>query len=1055
LDELGELAELPLLPTMAQPARVELTPKVASEQTLLSLVMAHVPPDAATEETAGETSEGVVDLEKHQSLLAELQPMGAEATVLLGGALVVRVQPMGNAQDQAAQAARMALLVAERWPDARIAVVTGRGRLSQGLVTGEAIDRAWRLLTHTPSLEASTGATPRTRIFVDDVSAGLLDGRFELQRCSNEGFSLGAERVETDTERLLLGLPTPCVGRERELSMLESVLGECRDESVARAVLVLAPAGMGKSRLRHEFLRRVEGRGKPLLKLQGRGDPMKVKASYGLLGDALRGLCGVTPRLSLPEQQEALLTFVSSAVPASDARDTTEFLGELCGVPFSDADSPRLRAARQDPYIMSDQVERAWLHWLRAVATIQPILLVLEDLHWADALTVKLVQAALQYLSEYPLMVLALARPEVQHLYPNLWAGLPVQLPLNPLPKKASERLVRQILGSNEDPVEVGRIIDQAAGNPLFLEELIRAVAEHQGGSAPGTVMAILQARIGRLSPSARRTLRAASVYGQSFTEAGVRRLLSLTGHTELLRGELDELLREELIELPRERRGVAGPDFMFHHGLMRDAAYGLLSPEELVAWHASAGQYLESVGSQSPVQLAEHFLIGNDRMRAASYFLRAAEQASEAGDLETSLACIEQGLACGAEGKARGELLALRIAAWLYKERFAETLHDSPETLALLEQGSVAWCRVFTALFPAAVFLEGKQLQALMETFLTTNPHADARATYVHGTAMLSVMCGIMGQRAACLRARLRAKELCPQLDRNDHNALGVVHGSDANWFEQINKLPYTNLMENLRASAKLQAAGNRHALGAFGVYVGKAWFDLGKRERALRELRLNLQLSETLQAATPLTYSRTYLARVLATSADPQDLAEAEQCARLVLAGRNASMLGLAHGVLAQISFARQELSQADTEARAACAALQYFPTYRSDIMALHSQILRAQGQTQAALQICEAALEEYRSLDLEPYGLLSIYAELAECKHTLGDSAGAQSAVAAALPILEQRTVDITDLTLVGDYLHKVTENAQLLQRAQDWHLALPTLLAELATTASHRN
>ena len=159
---------------------------------------------------------------------------------------------------------------------------------------------------------------------------------------------------------------------------------------------------------------------------------------------------------------------------------------------------------------MSEQVERAWLDGLQFLHTEEPLLLILEDLHFGDALTVKLVEIALRRLKNQGLMVLALARPELQDLYPNLWTGLIQQVPLNPLTRKASERLVQQILGPEVAPDQVTRIVEQSAGNPLFLEELIRAAAERKVGGLPETVAAIIQVRIGRL-PSAVRTEQSAS----------------------------------------------------------------------------------------------------------------------------------------------------------------------------------------------------------------------------------------------------------------------------------------------------------------------------------------------------------------------------------------------------------------------------------------------------------------------------------------------------------------------------------------------------------------
>ncbi len=199
-------------------------------------------------------------------------------------------------------------------------------------------------------------------------------------------------------------------------------------------------------------------------------------------------------------------------------------------------------------------------------------------------------------------MVLALARPEVQDLHPNLWAGFVHPLPLHSLSKKAGERLVLQVLGPDTAPEQATQLVERSAGNPLFLEELIRSAAEGKAEALPETVAAMIQARIGRLSPGTRRALRAASVLGETFIESGVCRLLAATPGPgpgpaeEPIQSALAELVRAEIIEKGAERRSAIEPQYRFRHALVRDAAYGLVSQEERATWQAAAGELLPVV---------------------------------------------------------------------------------------------------------------------------------------------------------------------------------------------------------------------------------------------------------------------------------------------------------------------------------------------------------------------------------------------------------------------------------------------------------------------------
>src|SRR5262249_33632869 len=193
-------------------------------------------------------------------------------------------------------------------------------------------------------------------------------------------------------------------------------------------------------------------------------------------------------------------------------------VGELCDVPFPDEGMPMLRTARHEPKIMGDCLRRVVLSFLAAECAARPVLVVLDDLQWGDALTVSVLDAALGEQAGAPFLVLALARPEVHEAFPKLWHGHKVQpIALRGLSRKACERLIREVLGKDVPAAAVDRAIEQSAGNALFLEELIRSIAERKADEEPETVVAMLQARIGRLPAGPRRTLEAASVFGQTF----------------------------------------------------------------------------------------------------------------------------------------------------------------------------------------------------------------------------------------------------------------------------------------------------------------------------------------------------------------------------------------------------------------------------------------------------------------------------------------------------------------------------------------------------------
>ena len=213
------------------------------------------------------------------ALRAEIEQHGGRLEVLPRGALVVAIHGVGPAIDLAARAARCALRMRAHLPNAAIALATGRGEVHTRTTAAEPIERAAQLLGDAES-------SPFVRI--DDVTAGLLDGRFEISG-DERGLLLRGERDAIETGRTLLGRNTPCVGRERELGMLGAIWEDCMDGPLARVAVVTAGPGVGKSRIRHELLRRLS----PPDVWLSRGDAIRAGSPYALAADAIRRASGV------------------------------------------------------------------------------------------------------------------------------------------------------------------------------------------------------------------------------------------------------------------------------------------------------------------------------------------------------------------------------------------------------------------------------------------------------------------------------------------------------------------------------------------------------------------------------------------------------------------------------------------------------------------------------------------------------------------------------------------------------------------------------------------
>src|SRR5262249_14358750 len=199
------------------------------------------------------------------------------------------------------------------------------------------------------------------------------------------------------------------------------------------------------------------------------------------------------------------------------------------------------------------------------------------------------------------------------------------------------------------------RVIEQSAGNALFLEEMIRALAEGKGEEQPETVVAMLQARMGRLAAGPRRALQAASVFGQTFWSGGVARILAAAPAD--VTGWLSALVEAELVQPSPGSRLHGEKEYVFRHALVRDAAYGLLRESDVATGHLLAGAFLEAAGEHEAAVVAEHLERGGDREKAATLYLRAAEESLQRSDYAGARKVCDRGFACAPEGELLGEL--------------------------------------------------------------------------------------------------------------------------------------------------------------------------------------------------------------------------------------------------------------------------------------------------------------------------------------------------------------------------------------------------------------
>ncbi|QRO00447.1 AAA family ATPase [Archangium violaceum] len=962
------------------------------------------------------------------ALRVALAPLGARVELLADGSLVATLVPeRGSATDQAALAARCALTFKERWPEAAVVLVTGLGVINEHLPVGDAMDGAGRLLRQLERMPASSC------VVLDEVTAGLLGPGFQLSRSSAGTFLLQGEQLSADASRPLLGKPTPCVGREQELARLDFTLDSCIEAPAARALLVTAPAGVGKSRLRHEFLRRIERQEQRVLVLLGRGDPMSAGASYGLLGQALRRLCGIVEGENLEARRTRLYQRVARHLPEDEAQDVVESLGELCAIPFPGEASPRLRAARGDPRLMSAQVSRALVSFLGAECTHQPVLLVLEDLHWSDALTIKLVDEVLRELAGRPLMVLALARPEVKELFPGLWSPSLQELPLQGLSRKASARLAREVLGSRVSDTVVRRVVEQSDGNALFLEELIRVAAEGRGEAAPETVLAVLQSRLTRMESGARQVLLAASFFGRTFWAQGVGELLGRQDATDMLAQHLRQLVAQEVIEPQPDSRFPGTVEYRFRHALVRDAAYGLVPDRHRLTGHGLAGAWLERMGETDPVVLATHYQLGQQLELAAHFYTRAAEQLFERNALQGCLQCVESALACGVGGEAQSRLRALQAVVAIWLEQIQRALELGMPVVSELKAGSRLWCRLMGGLI-LGTGQDGQQERAvrLRELLLRTSPEPEALAAYIESVALLGLTMAWSGSRQGMEQLLGRIIEVGADIVSDDPVARGWMRFMQGYFLHLIEARPWQAFLVAELGMRDFREIGSERNASALETLSGMALDALGALPGALERLRDAVAISLRTDQRLVGAHARHHLIQALAGSADPEHQREARELVREWMG--NGDFLsfkqGTAHAMLAKVVAASGELHEAEVYARRACELLEPFLSYLVYARTVLSNVLLAQGRATEARQVADLGVQDVARMGSWGVYAVAMHLALTEACFAEGDECTGEMALREAYECVRARADDIPDPAARERFLRQVPENARTL-------------------------
>jgi tetratricopeptide (TPR) repeat protein len=1023
LDNLGSLDRGPVVRASLRPSLT------ASEQRTVSVVMAKAGGVADPLGNTVDADHTALREVAKRAVRAAGTHAHARVEMLADGTLIATLQAATGttlATDQAAHAARYALALRQELPEVHVVLATGRAVVGSSALVGDVIDRAAALL------RASTSASVR----LDEVSAALLSARFEVHHDA-EGPLLAFERGEREQmegSRMLLGRPTPFVGRQRELAALTALFEECVDESMSRAVLVTAAAGMGKSRLRQEFLHALEGRGAVDVWI-GRGDPMRLGAAFGIVAPALRSAAGILDGEPTDESFRKLELRVarSGLLDASDAERVTDFLGELIGVEAA-RESASLRAARRDPILMGDQMRRAWEDFVAAECRTHPVILVLEDLHWGDLPSIELVSSALRSSNELPFFVVALARPEVHDAFPKLWSERDAQeIRLGGLTKRAAEQLVREVLGDVPIDTQVlERTIERAEGNVFYLEELIRAAAEGRGGRVPDTVLAMVQTRLEALGEDERRVLRAASIFGERFWRGGVDALVGdeAIGVTAVLK----TLVEREIVGPGGESRFADEREYGFRHALVREGAYAMLTDDDRSLGHKLAAGWLEESGERNAIVLARHFEEGRDLLRAAGQYLRAAEEALEGNDLVVVIERAERGIACGAQGDTLARLHLAKSDASAWRGNLADAEASAIAAAPDLAAGSLDWCRALHRVVEAARLLGHRE-----RMFEYTERLAVGLLTHglsEPGLVALSEAARALNHSGAWHEANAfmaRFEEPLRAFVVDGPRAASALHEIRAIQAQQLRDHAAV-IRERSAAIRYLDEIGDRRRAARLRQFIAYSSLRVGS-PTAITAGRDAIAAAEELGLEDVANLGRHNLGLALARHGQLEEAQAVEmQAVDAYARTGNRTFEAFSRGYLADIAVLRGDLEVAEQEARRALAISTQLPAIHPFAKTTLARVLLLRGRPQEALDEITPVLPMLDSFNDEAEEQARLVH--AEALDATGDHDGARASIVDARTRLLERASRISDVELRRSFLENVPQNARTLELAKAW-------------------
>jgi predicted ATPase/class 3 adenylate cyclase len=454
---------------------------------------------------------------------------------------------------------------------------------------------------------------------------------------------------------------THMIGREAELKSIQDAYFSTVEDNECQVITAIGDAGVGKSRLLEEFETWLVGQPDEVYLLKGRSSSDTQDAPYSLLRDTFSHRFQIQARDRASEVRQKVETGVGEAFTGGDnSIMKAHFIGQLLGFDFGE--SPHLQGVLDDAMQLRD---RSWIYlgeYIQEISQTTPVLLFLDDIHWADDSSLDVINYLVQSLSDQRFMVVCLARALLLERHP-LWGEGPVthtRLNLNSLSSRDGRLLVEEILHKMEQvPIALRElVVSEADGNPFYIEELIKMLIDTRviktdddpwhveptrlaeilaDMDVPSTLTSLLQARLDKLEPEERRVIQQAAVIGRVFWDDAIRHFYTNQNGDQEDEPNIPAILEQLRIQqmiFHREKSALSGTqEFFFKHAILREVAYDTIIKKERQKYHALVAEWLihentERAG-ELPGMIGEHLESAGENERAVSYFRMAGEQAA------------------------------------------------------------------------------------------------------------------------------------------------------------------------------------------------------------------------------------------------------------------------------------------------------------------------------------------------------------------------------------------------------------------------------------------